>query len=187
MPTVQDVIEYASSLSGLTADPARPECRAAYLALIAPGETEQRQAEMATMSGCALVCRGVWRHFIAHPILDARYRTGDAMSDLVSIGREAHALRPAGAMPQPGDVVVVGGGSDGGGSEHAWTCIESRDLGAGEWLATGIDGGQRDAKGFEWVIERAHDIGGGIDHCGTTRRRVRWVIDTIACVARLGR
>lgn len=178
MTTVDDVINYASSLAGLTADPSRPECRAAYLALIAPGETPQRAADMATASGCALVCRGILRRFIVHPILEQPYVTGHAMSDLTKIAFEAHAIVPPWAPPASGYIVIVGGGSDGGGPEHAWTLLDD----SGE----GVDGGQRDAKGFESVALRSHVVSGGWDRTDTYRR-VRWVIDVMACVTAFGR
>lgn len=175
MSAIDDLVAYAASLDSLIADPSTP-WRAEYLSLIAPNETPARAAEMARMSGCALVLRGVLRRFILHPILEAPYRTGDAMADLAAIAREADAHRGAGATPQAGDIVIVGGGTDGGGSEHCWICI-------GEW---GIDGGQV-VDGYQAVTRREHRVVDGWDATATYRRRVRAVIRCGDVVARFGR
>ena len=97
----EDVIAFARGLAGLTADPVRPACRARYLALIAPGETEARAAGMSTMSGCELVCRGILRAFIAHPLLDRPYVDQHAGRDLLAIATEARAVRHR-LAPEPG-------------------------------------------------------------------------------------
>ena len=173
--SLPDLIEYASCLIGLTADPSTP-WRSQYLDLIAPGEAPARAAEMATMSGCALVLRGILRRFIVHPLLEAPYRTGRAMSDLLAIGVEADALRPVGATPEAGDIVIVGGGPEHGGSEHCWISI-------GEWS---IDGGQV-VDGYQAVTRRAHAVAGGWDVTATYRRRVRAVIACGPVLARFGR
>jgi hypothetical protein len=165
-----DLTEYASTLIGLTADPSTP-WRSQYLNLIAPGETPQRAADMADkMSGCALTMRGVLRRFIAHPLLTAPYVTGHAMSDLLAIGREAHALRPVSDTPTAGDIVIVAA------PEHTWISI-------GEW---GIDGGQV-VDGHQAVTRRAHAVASGWDVTATYRRRVMAIVDTAAVVARFGR
>jgi hypothetical protein len=182
---------YARSLAGLSA--AGPT-RAAYLELIAPGETPARAVEMALMSGCALTCRAVLRHFIDHPILAARYRTGDAVADLVHIGREAGALRPLGAEPEAGDIVVVGGGTDGGGTEHAWTVLEVRRVGYEPAVCiVGLDGGQRaaelgaDGKGAQCIRIRERLWRDGMDVVeGGSARKVRFVINAALVLARFG-
>jgi hypothetical protein len=54
------IVAFAKSLAGLSADPSGPRYEE-YLDIIAPGETPERQREMAEMSGCALVVAGIWR------------------------------------------------------------------------------------------------------------------------------
>ncbi len=168
------LVVYAASLAGLTADPASP-WRAGYLALIAPGETPQRAAEMALMSGCLLVAlRGYLGHFIAHPLIAAPYRDRKAGEDLMQVAREAHAVRPPVEAPQPGDVVLVN--SDDGKHEHAWIYL---------CPGSGIDGGQVE-NGYQCVTLREHTITGGVDVTATYRRRVRAVIDGVKVCAAFG-
>ena len=193
--SVDDVVAFAHSLAGLTADPARPECRTRYLDVIARGETFERAADMATLSGCALTMRGVLREFITHPFLDSPYVTGHAMSDLVQIAHEAGAVRPR-LDPQLGDVVIIGGGTDGGGPEHTFmvTSInvdpDPRTPAEAREVLTVIEGGQRDAGRFACIIQRDHEIDdhSGLDHApGSAPRKVRFVLDTGAILERFGR
>ncbi len=174
-----DVANFAKSLAGMSVNPRDSEARAAYLALIAPGETPARAAEMGTMSGCALVARAVLRRFCAHPILDAPYRTGRAMSDLVQIAVDADAARRSRMFPfwsaiDVGDIVIVGGGFDGGGPEHTWIAL------AGGF---GIDGGQKDPNGWQHILERSHYVSAGRDGA----RVIRYVLDVEAILRAFGR
>jgi hypothetical protein len=182
-PTRDDVSNFARSLAGMSANPRDPDARAAYLALIAPGETPARAAEMGTMSGCALVARAVLRRFILHPILESPYRDRRAVSDLVEIAEGADAVRrsrmlPAWSALDVGDIVIVGGGDDGGGAEHVWISV-----GEGE----GIDGGQPDENDCQSIILRGHTIAGGWDSTATYRRKVRYVLDVAAILRAFGR
>lgn len=166
------LVAHARSLVGLTADPAKPECRAGYLATIAPGETPQRASEMALMSGCELAAlRGYLGHFITHPLITEPYRDRKAGEDLLRVAREAHAVRPAGELPEPGDVVIVN--SADGKHEHAWI-----------WIGDdrGVDGGQRDAKGFECIVERGHEIRGNVDATATYQRGIVAILDAAKIV-----
>jgi hypothetical protein len=173
-PTRDDVAAFASSLAGMSANPADPIARAAYLALIAPGETPARGAEMGTMSGCALVARAVLRRFIRHEYLDTSYIIGRAMTDLVVVASGALALRDVRTIPEPGDIVIVGGGHDGGGPEHTWI-----SLGGG----FGIDGGQKDPNGWQHILERSHYVSAGRDG----PRVIRYVLDVAAILRAFGR
>lgn len=179
MSTVDDVTTFAKSLIGLSADPA--SARANYIALIAPGETSQRAAEMAIMSGCALVQRGILRRFILHPILEAPYRTGHAMSYLEQIANEARAHLRTDAPLFAGCIVIVGGGSDGGGPEHTWyaTDVDGENVCA-------VDGGQVVDR-YQCVLRREHTVTDGWDVTATYRRRVRAVIDVGAVLGKFGR
>jgi hypothetical protein len=186
--TRDDVIAYARTLAGLSAASATYQ---AYVDLIAPGESSSRQLECSRMSGCELVCRAVWRRFIRHEILENLYRDRQAGADLLSIAQQAGGAH-AGLTrsPEPGDVVIVGGSPEAGGSEHAWTCVGSvvspYDSGV-VYLIDGIDGGARDGAGLQSIIARGHELAGGWDTTETYRRKVAWVMDLDAILARFGR
>ena len=183
-----DVVAFARSLAGLSADPARPAIRETYRALVAPGESGARANEIERMSGCALTCRGILRRFVQHPLLERPYRTGDAVADLVAIARAAGALRPPSVTPREGDMLIVGGGADGGGPEHAWTtlfAVESPYVDGG-LLVTGLDGGQR-AGGYQAIALRDHHLLDGRDVTTTGARLVRWVLDVEVIIERFGR
>jgi hypothetical protein len=110
------------------------------------------------------------------------------MADLVAIGREAGALRSPGSLPSPVDIVIVGGGTDGGGPEHAWTLLETTWAGYdGRVLDVGLDGGQRDGDGAECIRVVEHVLREGWDQTERSTRRVRWVVDVEGVVARFGR
>ena len=196
MTTRGRLTAYARTLDGLSANPNDTDRRAAYLDVIAPVETPSRAAEMARCSGCALVARGILRRFIEHPILAAQYRDTHAMSDLVEIARGAGAVHGPDRTPEPGDLVIVGGGADGGGPEHVYMVLDVQPdpYDDGGWLVTGLDGGQRDAGGCQLVIQRDHIIGHGRDRGtrandpgGGSTRLVRFVLDTGAILDRFGR
>ncbi len=189
MTTRDDITSFALSLSGLSADPAAPFSRRVYLDTIAPGETPARAAEMARMSGRALTCRSVLRRFIAHHLLDGPYRTGRAVTDLFVIATQADAIEFVLRDPLPGDMLIVGGSAELGGPEHAWTALSvvANPYPDGGLLLDGLDGGQRDAGGHQCIVQRDHELRDGWDITATYRRRVRYVIDTMAIVARFGR
>ena len=196
MTTCNDVVDYARTLDGLTASPNVPELREAYLDLIAALDTPSRAAELARCSGCALVARGILRRFIDHPILESSYRDTHAMSDLVEIARGAGAVHGPDRTPEPGDLVIVGGGADGGGPEHVYLVldVEPDPYEDGSLLVTGLDGGQRDAGGHQLVIVRDHVLVNGNDRGlrandpgGGSTRRIRFVLDTGAILDRFGR
>jgi hypothetical protein len=89
------------------------EGRERYLELVAgPGDTDSAMVGYLTApktSGCGLTVRGLWRRCgLRHPLLEARYRPGMAMSDVQMIAREAGAWRTGLATPpQPGDAVLI--------------------------------------------------------------------------------
>jgi len=189
------VTDYARSLAGLSANPADELSARVYRDTIAPGETLARADEMALMSSCALTCRAILRRFIKHPILEAPYRDRRAVSDLVEIAQAARAAwagdRHVGELIGPGDMLIVGGGEDGGGSEHAWAVLDVVPDPGYEptpgLLVTGLDGGQRDAGGHQLISLRDHEIRDGWDITSTGRRRIRYVLDVAAIVQRFGR
>lgn len=185
MTTRAEVVAYAAGLAGLSADPADELTRAVYLDTIAPGETPQMRHDMALMSGCELTALAVLRRFAAHPLLDGRYVVGKAGVWLWRLARDADAFSAPGSDPCPGDIVIVGGGVDGGGPEHAWICKTAKRVGYVDAVhVEAIDGGQRDDGGHQSIAERDHRIEDGHDVTDTYRRTVRWVIDTMAVVSK---
>jgi hypothetical protein len=177
-----ELVAFAAALDGLSANPSSDRGR--YLDLIAHGESDVRAAQMALMSDCGLVARGILQELgVQHVRLYAPYVTGHAMSDLVAVARDAGALHGPERTPEPGDFVIVGGGVDGGGPEHVWMCLPDGE---------GVDGGQRDAEHYEAIRIRKHDIDDGWDAAhddgvrGFARRKVRWVIDCEQVLAALG-
>jgi hypothetical protein len=162
--------------------------RAEYIGLVGPGESPSMQRYMCDprTSGCALVVRGIWRAAgVQHPILALPYKIGMAVADVVSIAR-AHDAWHWGAerRPEPGDVVLVGGGQDGGGAEHVYTVVDV----AGDSI-TSIDGGQRDGRGQQCILEKYRRwetdehgvtwdrVQAGTDPGAGSRRRVRGTCD----------
>lgn len=124
------IIGHLRPLAGLR-DPS-PDYRDAIIASDRDRSDPVRRGQLGAMSSCALLVRATWAACgVRHPILEAPYRTGRAMSDVVQIGREAGALLPLTARPRPGDAVVVTGG------EHALTVTAWE----GDTLHS-IDGGQ---------------------------------------------
>jgi len=143
-------VEAALGVVGLTADKGQPAKRAEYLALIAPGENANMSSSMAHMSGCGLVVAGIWRAAsVVHPLLSQPYKIGAGISRLIAIARTAAAWRPysKGLLPSPGDMVLVGDNGKGG-VEHVFTVVEVN----GTELVS-VDGGQKDAKGFQCVVK----------------------------------
>ncbi|MFT3772382.1 MAG: hypothetical protein QM820_43870 [Minicystis sp.] len=195
MTSRDDVVAYAQTLDGLGADPADPDRRAAYIEVIAPNESEDRGEQMTLMSGCELVQRGILRQFITHRLLSARYVNGRAGADLLQIAREAGGAH-AWQRPEPGDILIIGGGTDGGGPEHAYMALtvdDDPDEPEGI-LITGLDGGQRDDGGYQIITQRDHVLRRGLDHAldandpgGGTRRKIRFVLDLDAILKRFGR
>ncbi len=179
------VIVFAMSLDGLGANPRDPETRAHYISLIAPVEPPAYATALADKSGCELVMRAVLREFISHQLLEHPYRNGKAGEDLRTIAQESGALHGPERDPEPGDIVIVGGGSDGGGPEHAWMSLGGIE---------GLDGGQRDDQRYQVIRIRNHDIVNGWerghlsnDPGGGMRRKIRLVLDLEAILSEFGR
>jgi len=119
------------------------EGRERYLELVAgPGDTDSAMVGYLTApktSGCGLVTRGIWRRCgLRHPLLESRYRPGYAMADVQMIAREAGAWRTGGALPEPGDAVMIDRPNGG----HLYTCTE---IGTGPLCTIdSVDGGASD-------------------------------------------
>lgn len=196
----QDVIVYARTFDGLGA---APERREAYLALIAPIESSHLRDAMIKMSGCALVQRGILRQFIEHPRLEESYVISRAVADLVDIAREAggaYAWKgsddPEHRRPEPGDILVVGGGADGGGPEHAYMVLKIEDSPDedGALVVVGLDGGQLDEGNHQVITVRRHTLIDGADRAesandpgGGAARKIRFMLDLGAILEAFGR
>lgn len=110
-------------------------------------------------STCTLACAGIWRlgglGAKAAPEIHNTYKPGYATNDLTEIAKrhgawvDAREAARSGILPQPGDMVVVGGyaGGFGGTIEHGFTVTgigPKKDIGGGEpgWSMQSVDGGQ---------------------------------------------
>ncbi len=193
-------VELADAMCGVGAAPDRRE---EYLALVAPDEPPAMREAMTTaivgggrgMSGCALVVRGLWRRAgVVHPRLAAPYVIGRAVQDVYAIAKEAGALRGASSLlaapPLPGDVFCVDA------PEHVGIVVEVTDvdqvrgggaIGGGVQIAS-VDGGQRDAAGWQLVRRRERRFRRGAGALVTTsparpglptgtRRTLLWGVD----------
>lgn len=192
MRSIADVIEFARSLAGLDADPKCPEKRAAYLSAVAFGETPARAESMSDLSSCELTMRRILFEFIDHPRLIPPYVNGRCGADLLAIAQEAGAAFASSAkiwhLPAPGQILIVGGGAAFGGTEHAWMMLEALSSPYDtEGAVLGLDGGMRDAHGFEEILEREHTIRGGWDATEHGSRLIRWILDTEKILERFSR
>lgn len=149
-----------------------------YLALVAPGDTGARQAEIGRESGCALVALGIQEAALACPPRGP-YRDGSAFEVLYDRARGL-PWKPGGAVrlcgldspPQPGDAIVYGASV--GAVAHVDACVVTAyptvEL---EMYVIVVAGGQRDALGAEtvkslgrtlrWVGHCWQDTGNGRD------------------------
>jgi len=125
-----------------------------YFELIAAGEDPPLQEEMGKLSGCALSVRGFWRLFgLRDPRIIGRYKPGMAVNWLVQIAQERHGWYTPGdgKLPNPGDMVLVGGDKTrDGGVEHVYTVLE---ISCDPVIIQSIDGGQVDGAGKQ-IIQR---------------------------------
>jgi hypothetical protein len=126
-----------------------------YYELIAAGEDPAVQEEMGNLSGCALSVRGFWRLFgLRDPRIAGRYKPGMAVNWLVQIATERGGwFTPGdGRLPNPGDMVLVGGDkAKDGGVEHVYTVL---DVSCDPVVIQSIDGGQVDTAGKQVIHKK---------------------------------
>lgn len=173
-----DFVKAALDLVDLSANPSND--RARYISLVAPGETKGMGAEMAKMSGCALVVAGIWRAAgVKHPKLTTRYKLGDAVTRLLNIAYESKAWvhYQKEAIPGPGDMVLVGNNASGG-TEHVYTVLnvtrlEENSEDGFQYEIDSVDGGQKDASGYQCIeIVRRRWEGNKDQRDGSTTTRL---------------
>lgn len=137
-PMRMRVAALACSVDGIGATVERER----YLDLLAGSvESPRMRLDMARMSSCALVVRGLWRLLgCTHPILARPYRIGRAMSDVVEIAQAAKAWRTplAGDTPGVGDAVIVGVNP----RLHVYVITSGSTIDGAIWHLESIDGGQ---------------------------------------------
>ena len=122
--------------------------RQSYLDLIAPNDSPSAQKAYGKLSGCALSALGFLRCFgIGDPELWSPYRPGRAVSDIARIAIRHRAWRGPDTLPELGDIVLVGGHSQWGGTEHVFAVVEI----AGD-VVRSVDGGQSDNQGQAIVL-----------------------------------
>lgn len=158
-------VERALAVVGLGAADRTP-----YLDLIAPCPSDRADVticrDLASMSGCALVVRGLWvRAGVKAARLLDPYRVGRAVADVVAVADAAGALRPPSTEPRPGDVVIIGT------PEHVLTVVSVR----GQTIVS-VDGGQRDSLGKQTILRKERLLQGA--YLGG--RPILHVIDCVA-------
>jgi len=171
-------VVYAKSMVGLDANPSDPICSQKYLDLIGPGETAESQSSMGAMSGCGLVVAGIWRGVgLRSSQLYPPYVSGTALSRLMQIAYDADAWvdYSANASPLPGDMVLVGDGTNT--VQHVYTVLTVHPDGEGGYTLTSVDGGQVDAEGYQCIEQKSRiwQDGNDIEPNGTTRPIQGWV------------
>lgn len=174
--------EYLADLAlmaeGLSAAPDKLED---LLDLIAtcPADRASRVAclAIAGQSICARTVCGVWfRANVRHPILLAPYVTGMAVANVITIARDADALRSGDYDFDRADVLIIGEGNN----LHALTVLRRTGN-----VVESSDGGQREGI-FEAIEDRTRlevDTAGARFLGG---RRIQHVIDADAIAARWG-
>jgi len=127
----------------------QPGRQAAFLDLLFPFDTPSAQKQYgAKMSTCALAALSWLRCWgLDDQELLAPYRPGRAVSDIARIAIRHRAWRGPDTMPELGDIVLVGGHSQWGGTEHVFAVVEI----AGD-VVRSVDGGQSDNQGQAIVL-----------------------------------
>jgi hypothetical protein len=120
-----------------------PGRRQAYCDLIAPNDSPSAQKAYGKLSGCALSALGWMRCWgLSDPELWAPYRPGRAVSDVARIALRHDAWSKPDSMPGLGDIVLVGGHSQWGGTEHVFAVVDLEGP-----TVRSVDGGQADSQG----------------------------------------
>lgn len=175
--TSQDIRDALVGLAEATVGlGAAAKTREQYLDAIIPSPADRANPntcrDMAGMSGCALLVRGIWhRAGCKHPILTAPYRYSKAVSDVVQIAKEADALRDRSATPNPGDVVVVDDPT------HVFTVISMEGS-----TVHSVDGGQKDGAGLQTITRRSRKQSQRSGRIYWDNRPVLYLIDSVRAV-----
>lgn len=143
-------VQAALSVVNLGANPKHLDMKQAYIDLVAPEEPEGKVNDMLKMSGCGLTVAGIWRMAgVKHYKLNPPYVVGTGVSRLVTLANKVGAWIPfkRDALPDLGDMVLVGDNGDGG-IEHVFTIVATGPTCAD---FESVDGGQRDEEGFQII------------------------------------
>ncbi|MEP7126691.1 MAG: GH25 family lysozyme [Byssovorax sp.] len=169
-------VRIATGLVGLGEATHDPQKDLQYRGLVAPGEVQSTQDDMAGLSGCGLVAAGVWRALgVWDPTLNAPYKVQSAISRLYDLAvlRRAWVDYSASKRPSPGDTVLLTS------AEHVYTVIE---ISADGLNLTTVDGGQVDAAYNQIILQKTRTWNGSTDVCGATSRTIVGWVD----ITRLG-
>lgn len=181
-PAQQQFIDLWLSVEGLSAAPEtlKPYCDLLATSVEDFGDPNERSA-LAVMYSCALSERGVELNAgVRHPIYLAHYQLEHAVSDVIEVHQWANALRPRAYPLKLGFGMVIDA------PIHVVGGIVGLDpLPDGTTMVTSIDGGQRDARGFEAILRRKRIyVPGTKDRAPTLGGRpVMHVLDCIALAA----
>jgi hypothetical protein len=139
---------------------AGPSTRAEFLDLIAGGETDAVAADMATLSTCGLVVRGLWRRFgMSDPRLEAPYVPASVIANIIAMAKEAEGWSDGwSSPPDVGDVLYMSA------PDHVGTVVHTEPGADGGMVVVTVDGGTTDAGGYQSVstYERAISPAGAL-------------------------
>lgn len=144
------VVTFAQSVLGYTAPSDE------YQELILPGDTDEQQDKLDSMSGCMLVTLGIQDNVFAVPERGP-YANGSAPR-LLQARAQGYPWAPGGALrlatrdapPQPGDAVWFGKSPVA--DEHVETVIEAYVVGTRMNLVC-VAGGDKDKRGRQTIIK----------------------------------
>lgn len=160
--------------------------RAEFLDLVGPGETDAVAADLATLSTCGLVVRGLWHRFgMDDPRLVAPYVPGSVIANIQSMAKEADGWSDGWSdPPAAGDVIYMSA------PDHVGTVVHVEPRDDGGLVVVTVDGGTTDAAGYQSVstYERAIDGSGALlsGPLSGNGRRVYGVAHLPALASRFG-
>jgi hypothetical protein len=143
--TRAEAIDFLASLIGLTADPSGPGYQF-FRNLIAPGETDERMAEIIRESTCALGASGFLRWSIPEENcpqwIRPPYHDTQAPANVLRVAEMAGAVRlPGKYLPVPADIVHLAKGP--GGPEHLYMIQATAQNPYGGLDVDSVDFGQK--------------------------------------------
>lgn len=147
-----DMVALAKSVVGLSANPAHG--RDDFCALVGPGETPAVAADLATLSTCGLTVRGLWgRIGMKDARLSAPYAPGSVITNIRNMATEAGGWSTDVSTLDLGDVILISE------PDHVGTIVKIDPRAAGGVNITTVDGGSKDAAGYQCVVSFERAIG----------------------------